>query len=626
MCGIIGYVTGALDASGESAVHKLLYGLEQLRSRGYDSAGIAVQEHGALYRVRTTGDVQSLVPGLEVNGFMQSRCGIAHTRWATHGGRTVENAHPHSDKDERSMLVHNGVVDNYLALKKELEAGGYEFASQTDTESIILLIRDVYEKSGKKNLFQATKEALKRVEGTFAIALIHADYPDTIIAARRGSPLVIGVGNGEQYVASEAYAFAKYTQTVVYLDDNDVALIRPNEHVIESIEHSRRVIREQRTLQLATYNVELGAYPKHTLREIHRQPQAIVDAIRGRYVREDGRAHLGGLHSSSDALYEAERVYLVGAGTAGHAAEVGQWIFDRFAPSKDVQTYTPDEFLDRSLKLLPGRDVVFVISQSGETADTLKTLGEAQSRGVLALGIVNAVESSIARATNAGVYLRIGPEIGVASTGAFTAQLAVLLLTALYIGRRHDLHRDIGIAAIEALERVPERIDWVLRLEEEIRALAYKYATFNGCFFLGRGYNKPLAKEGALKLLELSYVQAQPLSLKEMKHGFIARVSKEFPAIVLAPQDVYYKDALNNIQELVSRECPVLALVTEGDRDVRDMVSDVIEIPALIAGEDQLFNIFPEAVAMQLFAYYTAEARGCDIDKPRHLAKSVTVG
>jgi len=524
------------------------------------------------------------------------------------------------------MLVHNGEVENYLSLKEELEAAGYEFASQTDTESIVLLIRDIYEKSGGKNLFQATKEALKRVEGAFAIALIHVDHPDTIIAARRGSPLVIGVGNGEHYVASEASAFAKYTQTVVYLDDNDVVLIRRNDYVIESIESSRRVIRERRELELEMYDTDLGAYPKHTLREIHRQPQAIVSSIRSRYVREDGRAHLGGLERASGALDKASSAHLVGAGTAGHAAEVGQWMFERFAPSIYVQAYAPDEFLDRSLKLEPGRDVVFFISQSGETADTLNAVGEAKSRNVPVLGIVNVVESSIARATNAGVYLRIGPEIGVASTGAFTAQLAVLLLTALYVGRQHGLHRDVGVAAIEALERVPERIEWMLKREAEIKALAYKYATFNGCFFLGRGYNKPLAKEGALKLLELSYVQAQPLSLKEMKHGFIALVGKEFPAVVLAPKDVYYRDALSNIQELVSRECPVLAIVTEGDRDVRGMVTDVIEIPALAAGEDQLFNVFPEAVAMQLFAYYTAEARGCDIDKPRHLAKSVTVG
>jgi glucosamine--fructose-6-phosphate aminotransferase (isomerizing) len=624
MCGIIGYVTDAIVEGGESAVHKLVHGLEQLRNRGYDSAGIVVHDDGALFRERTTGDVQSLLPALEVNGFMKSCCGIAHTRWATHGAKTVENAHPHADVDGRIMLVHNGMIGNYRELKRELEKK-YRFTSQTDTEAVVHLIRDVHDKNGRKNLFEATKEALKSVEGTYAIALVHVEHPDTIIVARRGSPLVIGVAEHGQFVASEARAFAKYTDTVVYLEDNDVALIRPREHVIETIEHSRRVIRERRKLELAQYNVDLGEYPKHTLREIHRQPDAIIDATRGRYVLDGGMARLGGLESVKEALYRASHVHLVGAGTAGHAAGVGQWIFETYAPSKFTQAYSPDEFVDRRLHLKEEEDVVFVISQSGETADTLRALEAAHYLGVPVYGIVNVEESTIARADDAGVYLRIGPEIGVASTGAFTAQLAVLLLSALYIGRRHEVHRDIGIAALEALARVPERIAWVLGREETIKALAYKYAQYDGCFFLGRGYNKPLAQEGALKLLELSYVHAQALSLKEMKHGYIARVDKQFPAIVLAPQDGYYKDALNNIEELTSRECPVLALVTEGDRYVRDKADDVIEIPALISGEDRLFNIFPEVVAMQLFAYYVAEARGCDIDKPRNLAKAVTV-
>jgi glucosamine--fructose-6-phosphate aminotransferase (isomerizing) len=612
MCGIVGYI-GKADATGV-----LINGLRRLEYRGYDSAGIAVLDAGRIVVAKSAGKVATLGERTRAewtaDRIGRATTGIAHTRWATHGPPTEVNAHPHLDQSGDIALVHNGIIENYRALRARLEGKGHHFYSETDTEVLAHLIGDC----DKGDLFQALCDALHQVEGTFGIAVLSAREPGKIITARRGSPIVIGVGDGETIIASDASAILAHTQRVIYLDDHDIAIVTADSVDIRDL-NNIPVTREIAELGLDAGAAEKGGFEHFMLKEIHEQSESLANAIRGRLDFDLGTAVLSGMGTSPRELAELGRVILIGCGTSLHAGLVGEYAFEDLA---DIHTEVQQaaEFRYRN-PIIGSRDFVVAISQSGETADTLAAVREAQHKGAFVMSLCNVVGSTIARQTGRGVYLHAGPEISVASTKAFTCQVAVLLMMALKLGRGRRFSRDEGIRLAREIERIPQLVADVIRHDDHISRIAREYAENEHAFFIGRGPMFPVALEGALKLKEISYIHAEGYHAAELKHGPIALLQKNTPVIAIAC-DVPGKDkTLGNVEECRARGARILGVITEGDDDAAAHMDDIITIPHC----HPLVATIPAVVALQLFSYHVARHRGCEIDQPRNLAKSVTV-
>jgi glucosamine--fructose-6-phosphate aminotransferase (isomerizing) len=615
MCGIVGYV------GAKETVPILLEGLFRLEYRGYDSSGIAVTSDGNLSIRKTPGRIQNL-RDLIIKEPLQGHVGISHTRWATHGEVTYANAHPHLDASGRLALVHNGVIENYAKLRAQLEEEGHLFQSQTDTEVLAHLIGRSFDLLGEKTekaLVTAVREALRRVDGTYGIALLHADVPDLIIGARRGSPLVLGIGIGEHFLASDVSAIVMHTRDVVYLNDYEIVALRPDGFTISNLQGNGTHYNVT-TVEELVHDMDKGIYPHYMIKEIFEQSHTVHEAMRGRLSIEEATAKLGGLEMSNAELRGVERIVLSGCGTAMHAAMVGEYLIESLA-QVPTECEFASEFRYRNLPMTKDT-LVFVLSQSGETADTLAALRESQRKGHRTLGICNNVASTIARESNGGVYMHAGPEIGVAATKSFTSQVTILTLIALLLGRIRNLSSSEGTKIITELEALPEKIKKTLELHEQISAIARCYATSKVMLFMGRQFNYPVALEGALKLKEVSYIAASGYPSAELKHGVIALVNEETPSVFIAPHDAVFSKNLSSIQEVKARKGPVIAIGTEGHTSELEKLCDhVIIIPD---APDYLTPIL-STIPLQLFAYHTAVALGCDVDKPRNLAKSVTV-
>jgi glucosamine--fructose-6-phosphate aminotransferase (isomerizing) len=612
MCGIVGYV------GNKSAPDVLIGGLKRLEYRGYDSAGLAVVEDGALRILKNKGKVlgleQSVYAQWTADFRRKATVGISHTRWATHGAPTAENAHPHTDQSGRIAMVHNGIIENYAAIRSQLEAKGHRFLSQTDSEVLVHLIGELY----KGNLFDSVCAALKHVEGTYGIAVMAADLPDQIVVARKGSPLVIGLGDHETVVASDVAAIIAHTRQVIYLDDDDVAIITREGAEIRNV-HNVPVSRDIAKVDWDAGAAEKGGFEHFMLKEIFEQPEALENTIRGRVDAAMGTAVLTGLSLAPRELAGIGRLVIVACGTSMHAGMVGKYFFEELA---DLPTEVEQaaEYRYRNPIIHPN-DMVVAISQSGETADTLAAVREARQKGALVVGLCNVVGSTIARETGRGVYLHAGPEIGVASTKAFTCQLAVLLMMALKIGRCRRLSRVNGVQIGEEIQSIPGLVRRVLERNDEIIQAAERYATARDFFYLGRGCMYPVALEGALKLKEISYIHAEGYHAAELKHGPIALLDDQVPVMALINDIAGKEKMMSNVQECRARSAPVIGVVTEGDASVAAHVSATITVPRC----SHLTAPIPTAVALQLFAYHVARLRGCSIDQPRNLAKSVTV-
>jgi glucosamine--fructose-6-phosphate aminotransferase (isomerizing) len=606
MCGIVAYV-------GHQAAREILIeGLKRLEYRGYDSSGIAILNDQP-YLAKAVGRVAELEARVWEDN-PEGTVGIAHTRWATHGKPTQPNAHPHVDCSGQIFLVHNGIIENYLPLKKRLLAAGHPFRSETDTEVLAHLVEEAYQ----GNLEGAVQKALQQVRGTFGIAVIHRGHPHEIIVARRGSPIVLGIGKEESLAASDVSALAQHTDQVVYLEDNEVARIEPGQFSISTLEN-RPVTRGTTLLETGPESMERGKFPHFMLKEIFEQPDAVENALRGRLNHSEGVAKLGGLESVVDRLQQARHLIIVSCGTSYYAGLYARYVFEALT-DLTVETELASEFRYRKLNLRQNT-VVLAISQSGETADTLAALREAKRKGALVLGLVNVVGSSIARETHAGVYCHAGIEVGVASTKSFTSQVTILALMALLVGRGRDLSYEEGMSIIHGLEKVPEEMRQILAQSEAIRKLAEKYCSAQHFLYIGRKYQYPIALEGALKLKEIAYIHAEGYAAGEMKHGPIALIDPAFPTMALVPEDGSYEKVISNIQEIRARDGHIVAVTSQGNTKLGSLVDDTIEIPRNHEILTPLLSVIP----LQLFAYHCAVLRGCDIDKPRNLAKSVTV-
>src|SRR2546421_12368084 len=621
MCGIVAYVGRKI------AQPLLIEGLKRLEYRGYDSAGIAVIDQiGGMHIRRAVGRISVLEESVNTRPMPDAQVGMAHTRWATHGAPTECNAHPHTDDGGRIALVHNGIIENYSALKKVLTEKGHKFSSQTDTEVLAMLIGDLYTEIKTKNhlpdgasaLAKAVQLALHEVEGTYGIGVICKDEPDTLVVARKGSPLIIGVGQDEYVVASDASAIVEHTTQVIYLSDNEMAVLRPSEFkttTIDDIEITPVISQLEHKLE----EYELGDYPHYMLKEIFEQPNAIKNCLRGRAEQRDGRIVLGGVSQFTRQLVQAKRIILTGQGTAWHAGLVGDYLMEDLAKVVTETTYA-SEFRYRN-PIVEENTVVVAISQSGETADTLAALREAKEKGAIALGIVNVVGSTIAREVDAGIYLHAGPELGVASTKAFTCQCVVLTMLALYLGRRKFMGQAQHEEMLDGLCAVPDQIDQILKQNDVVRDIARKFCDRENWLFLGRGYHYPVALEGALKLKEISYIHAEGMPAAEMKHGPIALINEGMPVVFVANKGLQYDKVISNIEEVRARGGKIIAIATEGDTQIKRYSNHVIYVPDAIEGLQPLLSVVP----LQLLAYHAAVARGCNVDKPRNLAKSVTV-
>jgi glutamine---fructose-6-phosphate transaminase (isomerizing) len=606
MCGIVAYV-GHQEAS-----QVLIEGLKRLEYRGYDSSGIAIL--GAQpYLAKAVGKVAVLERKVWKDK-PQGTTGIAHTRWATHGKPTEANAHPHCDCSKQILLVHNGIIENYLRLKKKLASDGHIFTSETDTEILAHLVESTYQ----GDLAAAVQKALLQVEGTYGIALMHVSNPHQIVLARRGSPLVLGIGHGESLAASDPSALAQHTDQVVYLEDNEVARLEPGEFFISTLQN-RRVDRRVTAIDVEMATQDRGEFPHFMLKEIFEQPETVENAIRGRLNHSEGVAKLGGLESVLDRLEQARHLIIVSCGTSYYAGLLGRYVFEALT-DLTVEVELASEFRYRKLNLRQNT-VVLAISQSGETADTLAALREAKRKGALVLGLVNAVGSSIARETHAGVYCHAGLEVGVASTKSFLSQVTILTLMALLIGRSRDLSYEEGFSLIRALEKVPDQIREILTQSDQIRKLAEKYIDAQHFLYIGRKYQYPVALEGALKLKEIAYIHAEGYAAGEMKHGPIALIDSAFPTMAIVPEDSSYEKIASNIQEIRARDGRVIAVATPGNTRLSSLADDVMLVPHTLDPVMPLLTVIP----LQLFAYHCAVLRGCDVDKPRNLAKSVTV-
>ncbi|MFW6107532.1 MAG: glutamine--fructose-6-phosphate transaminase (isomerizing) [bacterium] len=610
MCGIVGYI------GRQVAVPILVTGLKRLEYRGYDSAGTAVLEDGELRCIKAVGRIASLESKL--NGAVPTgHAGIAHTRWATHGAPTEVNAHPHFDCTGRLAVVHNGIIENYQELKGALETKGHRFVSETDTEVVAHLVEDHLGEGA--DLETAVREALKRVIGTFGLAVLHADFPDRLVAARSGSPLIVGVGDGENFVASDLAAVLGHTRQIIYLEDDDLAVVTADGVNIRSLPHATPAERAVEHVDFDVEAIEKAGYDHFMQREIFEQPASIRNAMRGRIDRSDYTATLGALTPVANRLRRVRRVIITACGTSWHASLIGECLLEEFARIP-VEVEYASEFRYRN-PIIEDDSLVVAISQSGETADTLAALREAKRRGALTLAICNVVASTIAREADACIYLHAGPEIGVASTKAFTSQLVVLHLLNLYLARMRGLSSAHAADMVRALEAVPAQVEQILAQDEEIRTLAERYEYCRNFLYLGRGYNFPVALEGALKLKEISYIHAEGYPAAEMKHGPIALIDRDMPTVCIAPRDSVYDKIAGNVEEVKARGGRVILVATRGDRVISRKCQHVIHIPEA----PEPLVPFLSVVPLQLLAYHIAVLRGCDVDKPRNLAKSVTV-
>lgn len=603
MCGIVGYL------GKQKATPILMTGLQRESYRGYDSSGIIVVEKGKTVCLKAVGKLDKLEAKLKNCDSLTGTLGLGHVRWATHGGVTEANAHPHSDCNGNIWLVHNGIIENYRELKQVLEQEGHVFGSETDTEVVAHLV----EKFFHKNLEEAVRKALKMLRGAYALAIIAKDDPGKIVVARLSSPLLIGIsGKKEYFVASDANAIAPYAKKVINLDDNEIAVITPNDLMILKE-------KQPELLELGSEDADKKGFAHFMLKEIMEQAESIDNALKGRVLANVGAARLGGLESVKEKLREIDKIDIVSCGTAYHAGLIGEYMLEEYAGiSTDVDMAS--EFRYRK-PIFDKKTAVLAVSQSGETADTLAAIKEAKRKGALTLGIINTVGSSIARETDAGVYNRAGAEIGVAATKSFTSQLATLALLTLHIGRQRELSVVVGQRIAKELQRLPGLIKTTLTLDGQIKKLAEKYKDYNNFLCIGRKYNYPIALEGALKLKEIAYVHAEGMTAGEIKHGPIALIDENFPVFVIAPTDSVYEKMLSNMEEIKARNGKIIVIATEGNEEIKKLAEDVIYIPKTLEMLTPILSVIP----MQLFAYYMGLARGCDVDKPRNLAKSVTV-
>ena len=609
MCGIVGYI------GNKNCVPILIQGLKRLEYRGYDSAGIGIIQGLEPIIIKNKGKVSLLEE--KVNELdLKSEIGIGHTRWATHGIPNEQNAHPHTNEDNTLFIIHNGIIENFQVLKNGLIAHGYKFESDTDSEVFAHLIDNFLNKG--YNLSKSVQMALNEVNGTYGLAVIYSKEPDKIIAARKGSPLVIGIGKGENFIASDVSAILAHTKNVIYLDDGEFAEIYKDKYVVKTIAN-KQIEKEIHEINMSIDEIDKGGYSHFMLKEIMEQPESTRNSMRGRLLIEEGSAKLGGLDDIIDRLVNSKRILISACGTSWHAALVGEYMLEQYARIP-VEVEYASEFRYRN-PILSGDDSIFFISQSGETADTLAALKEAKSRGALALGICNVVGSTIARESMSGVYIHAGPEIGVASTKAFTAQLVVLALITLLISKRKGLKPSEGKKIADALNEIPSKIEEILKLNDEIEQLAEEFKNSPNFLYLGRGYNFPAALEGALKLKEISYIHAEGYPAAEMKHGPIALIDENMPVVFIAPKDSTYEKILSNIQEVRARGGRIIAVADNGDGEVDKLVDYTIKIPRTI----EMLTPILTSIPLQLLAYHIAVKKGLDVDQPRNLAKSVTV-
>jgi glutamine---fructose-6-phosphate transaminase (isomerizing) len=609
MCGIVGYI------GGREVTPLLIAGLRRLEYRGYDSAGITIAENGRLETRKAVGKIAELEASLRNNGIPASTCGIAHTRWATHGAPNEVNAHPHVDCTGDIALVHNGIIENAGTLKKKLVSLGHEFRTETDTEVIAHLIEETYEDS----LEEAVRAALTQVEGAYGLAIMSSREPGKIIGARRGSPLLVGIGEENEYfLASDVAAVLAHTRDFVYIEDGEMAVLTREGYQIYSLKGGA-VTKEVTRVDWDLDAIEKSGFDHFMMKEISEQPETLENTMRGRLLEEEGAAKLGGLQHLLEELRETEQIIITACGTSWHAAIIGEYMLEEMA-GIPVEVEYASEFRYRN-PVIPPNTLVIAISQSGETADTLAAVREAKRHGATAMGIVNVVGSTIARETDGGVYIHAGPEIGVASTKAFTSQVVTLALFTLLMARQRKMSVIQGREIVRALKELPDQVTQVLELDDAIRALARTYKDAGNFLYLGRGYNFPTALEGALKLKEISYIHAEGLPAAEMKHGPIALITSEMPVVVVAPNDAVYSKVVSNIEEVKTRGGRVIAVVSEGNVELADKVDHLITIPDTI---DMLAPVLA-TIPLQLLAYHIAVMRGCDVDQPRNLAKSVTV-
>jgi glucosamine--fructose-6-phosphate aminotransferase (isomerizing) len=611
MCGIVAYV------GPREAYPIILKGLKRLEYRGYDSAGVALLNSTGLKVYKKKGkvvDLEEVMVGKNVH----ANIGIGHTRWATHGEPNDCNAHPHISYSGKLAMIHNGIIENYSQIKNELLKKDYKFTSDTDTEVLLNFIDDI-KKNNECSLEEAVRIALKRITGAYVIVLIDEDQPDTLIAARKGSPLVIGVGKGEHFLASDASPIIEYTKEVVYVNDYELAIIKPGELILKNLGNEKITPYVQK-LDMELAAIEKSGYDHFMLKEIFEQPQTIYDSLRGRLDASTGTITMSGIQQYAEQIMNANRIVIIACGTSWHAGLVAEYIFEELCRI-NVEVEYASEFRYRNPVINKG-DVIIAISQSGETADTLVAIENAKSKGAIILGVVNVVGSSIARASHAGAYTHAGPEIGVASTKAFTAQLAVLTMIALKIAKdKGTIDNKRYMHLLKELYEVPEKVAWILKRKDDVKALAEKYKDAHDALYLGRGYNFPVALEGALKLKEISYIHAEGYPAAEMKHGPIALVDETLPVVFVATRDTYHEKVVSNMQEIKARKGKVVAVVTEGDDHTISLCNDVMIVPEA----DEIVAPMLSAIPLQLLAYYIGVMKGYDVDKPRNLAKSVTV-
>ena len=610
MCGIVAYI------GPREAYPIILKGLKRLEYRGYDSSGVALLNKD-LHVYKKKGKVAELEESL-VGKDVHAHAGIGHTRWATHGEPSDRNAHPHSSASGRLAMIHNGIIENYTQLKNELIKKGYHFKSDTDTEVLLNFIEEI-QKNNNCGLEEAVRIALKRVVGAYVIVLLDRENPDTVIAARKGSPLVIGIGKGEHFLASDASPIIEYTKEVVYVNDYELAILKADELILKNLGNEKLTPFIQK-LDLELAAIEKGGFDHFMKKEIFEQPDTIFDCLRGRLDVGKGTITMAGIQNNMERLKNANRIIMIACGTSWHAALAAEYIFEELCRIP-VEVEYASEFRYRNPVIRHG-DVIVAISQSGETADTIVAIEKAKENGAFILGVVNVVGSSIARISDAGAYTHAGPEIGVASTKAFTAQLVVLTMIALKIAREKDtIDQTRYMHLLGELHAIPEKVKEVLKHDGYIKKLAEKYKDAKDALYLGRGYNFPIALEGALKLKEISYIHAEGYPAAEMKHGPIALVDEHLPVVFVATRDTYHEKIVSNIQEIKARKGKVLAVISQGDDIISNMADDIMEVPEA----DELVAPMLSVIPLQLFAYHIGIARGCDVDKPRNLAKSVTV-
>lgn len=612
MCGIVGYL------GHREAYPIVINGLKRLEYRGYDSAGVALlNDDFLMYKKKgKVSDLEDLIGSSDVSGTM----GMGHTRWATHGPPSDNNSHPHFSENENLVLVHNGIIENFDTLKSELTKRGYSFKSETDTEVLVNLIDDAYRAAGV-SFEEAVRLALQQVIGAYAIVVMSKDDEDTIVCARKGSPLVIGIGENEFFIASDATPFLEYTNNAVYLDEDEMAVVRRDGNLLISKIHSSEIIDPYvQELQMSLEMIEKGGFDHFMLKEIFEQPHSIRDTLRGRLLPEEGIINMSGIREYESKFLNADRIIIIGCGTSWHAGLVAEYLFEDIA-RMPVEVEYASEFRYRN-PVITENDVVIAISQSGETADTLAAIRLAKSKGATIFGVCNVVGSSIARETDAGAYTHAGPEIGVASTKAFTAQVTVLTLMALELGRRRGVLSESRFRElIWELDRIPNFVEDLLKEDAHIQHIASLYKDANNALYLGRGYNFPVALEGALKLKEISYIHAEGYPAAEMKHGPIALIDRDMPVIFIAPRRGHYEKVLSNMQEVKARNGRILAIVNDNDGQVSELCEHVIEIP----DTEEAFSPLLATIPLQLLSYHIAVMRGCNVDQPRNLAKSVTV-